>query len=140
MVQQKGKNDGNYFLCNRDENYVFACRGLNKKQAYEGKSVVLRHEHLTYASLLLSGFLAETSGNYTTSFVLAGVTMVMASALMIYPVIYHRRQESKHLDVNVNLVCEKNIENVNCKTVNIFREKEVSIIHEKAQPLLDNPS
>ena len=93
-----------------------------------------------FKTFSLLGFLSETSGNYTTSFILSGVTMVMASVLMVYPIMYHRRKERAHLDIDMNLVCEKTVEPYNCDDVSVNILRDTEILNEKKQPLLDKPS
>ena len=62
--------------------------------------------------------------------------MVASSAMMIYPIIYHRRQERAHLDVNVNLVSEKIITS-NAKTsAKLPMENKMILVSETKEPLL----
>ena len=80
----------------------------------------------------VSGFLSETSGSYTSSFVLGGVAMVTASALMIYPIIYHRRRERLHLDTKNDLIIEKTISKPSEKRL---KDTKVPLIKESKVPL-----
>ena len=66
--------------------------------------------------------------------------MVMASVLMVYPIIYHRRKERAHLDIDMNLVCEKKVKPYNCNDVSVNILRGTEILNEKEQPLLDKPS
>ena len=66
--------------------------------------------------------------------------MVMASVLMVYPILYHRRKERAHLDIDMNLVCEKKVEPYNIHDVSDTILRGMEILSEKKQPLLDKPS
>ena len=79
---------------------------------------------------LFSGFLSETSGNYTSSFVLAGVAMVSASVILVYPIIYHRRQERSLKGLKTAFVGEKIIVNNNCDSDEKCIETKVPLISE----------
>ena len=91
----------------------------------------------THSFFYISGFLSETSGNYTSSFCLAGTTVVLSALLMIYPIIYHRRRERDHLDVNVNLVGDKKIDNNVLVRDNLSTENKVVIRFDTEKPLLE---
>ena len=86
----------------------------------------------SYFYIHVSGFLSETSGSYTSSFVLGGVAMVTASALMIYPIIYHRRRERLHLDTKNDLIIEKKISKPSEKRL---KDTKVPLIKESKVPL-----
>ena len=58
--------------------------------------------------------------------------MVTASAVMIYPIIYHRRQERLHLDIKHDLIGENTIHQASEK---IFRETKVPLIQESKVPM-----
>lgn len=78
----------------------------------------------------VAGFLSETSGNYTSSFVLAGVAMVSASVILVYPIIYHRRQERSLKGLKTAFVGEKIIVNNNCDSDEKCIETKVPLISE----------
>ncbi|KAL4223987.1 hypothetical protein ACF0H5_017446 [Mactra antiquata] len=53
-----------------------------------------------------AGFLFATTGNYATSFYLAGISMVIGSVLMIHPILYQRKQRHHTTHKDHYTVCE----------------------------------
>ena len=89
-------------------------------------SIILNH------IIYISGFLSETSGSYTSSFVLSGFALVAASALMIYPIIYHRRRERMNVDTKHDLIVEKTVSKPSEKS---HQDVKVPLILESKVPM-----
>ncbi|XP_045173037.2 monocarboxylate transporter 13-like [Mercenaria mercenaria] len=59
----------------------------------------------------LTGFLLTVTGKYTYSFYLSGICMITASALMLLPIISHRRRDRRQKNTNIYTICELNVPN-----------------------------
>ncbi|XP_053375161.1 monocarboxylate transporter 13-like isoform X2 [Mercenaria mercenaria] len=65
----------------------------------------------------MAGFLLTATGNYAISFYLAGVSMILASCLLVHPIVHVWQREKDHRTRNINTVSEMDVENSNKESI-----------------------